>query len=196
MRYKKNVIVVLLILFISLFAVTGCGRRSVRTQESTEVAYLKNNIHVQQHENTGEYRASHANWTNPGKGHVVIPVNTSVSMGHFRGGFAIIIESTQKSIHFEVNEKNAAMSAEQYWRLITSPEPVKLDSFSEIDRKGIQEGKAYVGMTKEGVRIALGYPAAHKTPLLENNTWYYSTNRFKSIAIEFDGNGKVRSVGK
>ncbi len=194
MRYKKTV--VLLILFISLFMVNGCGRRSVRTQESTKVVYLKNNIHIQQHENTGEYRGSYANWTNPGKGHLVIPVNTQVSMGHFRSGFSIIIQSTQKSILFEVNEKNVGMGAEQYWRLITSPEPVKLDKLSEIDRKGIQEGKAYVEMTKEGVRIALGYPAPHKTPSLENNTWYYWTNRLRSIAIEFDEKGKAKSVGQ
>jgi hypothetical protein len=197
MRYKKIVIVVLLTLFASLLVVAGGGAgRLVSAQESKKAVYLKNNIHVQEHENTGDYRASYANWTNPGKGHIVIPVNTLVSMGHFRSGFTIIIQSTQKSILFEVNEKNVGMGAEQYWRLITSPEPVKLDKLSEIDRKGIQEGKAYVEMTKEGVRIALGYPAPHKTPSLESNTWYFWTNRFKSIAIEFGGNGRVRSVGK
>jgi hypothetical protein len=197
MKYKKIVIVVLLTLFASLLVVAGGGAgRLVSTEEPKGAAYLKNNIHVQEHENRHEYLASYANWTNPGKGHLVIPVNTQVAMGHFRSGFSIIIQSTQKSILFEVNEKNVGMGAEQYWHLITSPEPVKLDKLSEIDRKGIQEGKAYVGMTKEGIRIALGYPAPHKTPSLESNTWYFWTNRFKSIAIEFDGNGKVRSVGK
>lgn len=169
---------------------------SAGASESATIVFLRNNIHVQNHENTREYRASYANWTNPGKGHVVIPVNTPVSMGTFGRGFSIIIRSSQKPILFELSEKNAGMAEEQYWRLITSPQPVQLDNLSEIDRKGIQEGKAYAGMTKEGVRIALGYPAHHKTPSLENATWYYWTNRFKSFAIEFDEKGNVRSIGK
>ena len=42
---------------------------------SENVKYLKNNIHTQEHRNE-EYRASYANWTNPGKNHVIVPVNT------------------------------------------------------------------------------------------------------------------------
>jgi outer membrane protein assembly factor BamE (lipoprotein component of BamABCDE complex) len=49
-------------------------------------------------------------------------------------------------------------------------------------------------MTKDGVRIALGYPAAHQTPSLNENTWVYWTNRFKSFKIEFDANGKVTKI--
>jgi hypothetical protein len=196
MKSKKIGIIVLLSLSVLLVLITACHRnRSIPAQETAAPVYLKNNIHVQQHENTGEYRGSYSNWTDPGKGHVVIPVNTLVSKGDFRRGFAIIIQSTQKPIIFELDEKATGMSDDQYWRLITSPEPVVLDRLSQIDRKGIQDGKAYTGMTKEGVRIALGYPAPHKTPSLENNTWLYWTNRFKSIAIGFDGTGKVVTGG-
>jgi hypothetical protein len=197
MKHNKKSIVLLLSLFVSIGIISGCGGgRSASIQESAKVVYLKNNIHVQEHEKSGEYRGSYANWTDPGKDHVVIPVNTPVAVNHSRGGFTIIIQSTKKPILFEVNEKNVGMSAEQYLLLITSPDLVRLDSLSEIDRKGIQEGKAYVGMTKDGVRIALGYPAPHKTASLGNSTWYYWTNRFNSIAIEFDENGKAKSIGK
>ena len=44
-------------------------------------------------------------------------------------------------------------------------------------------------MTKNGVRIALGYPAAHRTPSLENNSWIYWHNRFGTKVIEFDRKG-------
>jgi hypothetical protein len=196
MKSKKTGIVVLLSLPVLLFLITACrGSRSIPTREPAKPVYLRSNIHVQQHENSGEYRGSYSNWTDPGKGHVIIPVNTLVSKGDLKRGFAIIIQSTQKPIIFEVDEKATGMSDDQYWRLITSPEPVVLDRLSQIDRKGIQDGKAYMGMTKEGVRIALGYPAPHRTTSLENNTWHYWTNRYKSIAIEFDGTGKVVTGG-
>jgi outer membrane protein assembly factor BamE (lipoprotein component of BamABCDE complex) len=86
------------------------------------------------------------------------------------------------------------MNEDQYIDLITSSQPVKLDDLSEVDRKGIKDGKVYEGMTKDGVRIALGYPAAHQTPSLNENTWVYWTNRFKSFKIEFDENRKVTKI--
>jgi hypothetical protein len=160
---------------------------------SENVTYLKNNIHTQEHRNE-EYRASYANWTNPGKNHVIVPVNTPVKIGNFRRGFALITQDSRKTILFEYDESRMRMNEDQYIGLITSSEPVKIDDLSEVDRKGIKDGKVYEGMTKDGVRIALGYPAAHQTPSLNENTWVYWTNRFKSFKIEFDANGKVTKI--
>jgi hypothetical protein len=160
---------------------------------SENVMYLKNNIHTQEHRNE-EYRASYANWTNPGKNHVIVPVNTPVKIGNFRRGFALITQDSRKTILFEYDESRMRMNEDQYIGLITSSEPVKIDDLSEVDRKGIKDGKVYEGMTKDGVRIALGYPAAHQTPSLNENTWVYWTNRFKSFKIEFDENRKVTKI--
>ena len=86
------------------------------------------------------------------------------------------------------------MSAQQYIGLITSPEKVNLDQLSEIDQKGIKSGKAFVGLSKAGIKIALGYPATHRTPSLENNSWVYWQNRWKTKVIEFDTEGKVNNI--
>ena len=85
-------------------------------------------------------------------------------------------------------------TTDEYINLIAAPQKVSLDGFSEIDRKGISEGVAYEGMTKDGVRIALGYPSRNRTPSLEGNVWTYWTNRFRTRTIEFDDNGKVAKV--
>jgi outer membrane protein assembly factor BamE (lipoprotein component of BamABCDE complex) len=69
-----------------------------------------------------------------------------------------------------------------------------MDKFSELDRKGIAEGKAYVGMTKPGVMTALGYPATHRTPSPDANTWVYWRNRFGTMTVQFDDRGIVTSV--
>jgi outer membrane protein assembly factor BamE (lipoprotein component of BamABCDE complex) len=62
---------------------------------------------------------------------------------------------------------------------------------SEVDRHGIEAGKALPGMSKQGVTIALGYPAKHKTPSLESNEWVYWTSAHDPITINFDQSGKV-----
>ena len=42
-----------------------------------------------------------------------------------------------------------------------------LETFPKLTAKGITDGKAYVGMSKDGVRIALGYPAVNRTAIAE-----------------------------
>ena len=59
------------------------------------------------------------------------------------------------------------MRADQYIELIASSQKTALNGLSEIDQKGVQDSRAYIGMSKEGVRIALGYPAPHRTPSLK-----------------------------
>ena len=157
-----------------------------------EVVYLKNNIHYQHHAN--DNKASYANWTNPGEGHEIIPVNSPVKIGKWGKGFKIIKNEDGTEVLFEYHKKRMNMSIDDYLKLITSTSPISLDDLSEIDKNGIQEGKAYRGMTKDGVRMALGYPATHKTSSLESNTWIYWTNRFGTIAVEFNEQGIVESI--
>jgi len=192
---KPKLVVLSFIMITLFFALQGCmGPVHRVTDSDSKPLYLRNNIHVQEHEKKNEYRASYANWTDPGAGHIVVPVNTPVGIDNFSRGFAIVIRSTGKPIWFEYDGKNMQMSADQYIDLITSPTPVSLNGLSDVDRKGISEGKVYKGMSKEGVQIAFGYPAAHKTPSLNSDTWVYWTNRFKPISVHFDSYGKVESV--
>ncbi len=158
--------------------------------------YLKNNLHAQQ--SSRDLKASYANWTDPGTGHSVIPVNTPVKFqkgGHIRGSvFTIVLQDSGKTVLFEFDKRRMAMEPEEYWKLIASPSKVDLTALSQIDQKGIREGKAFVGMTKDGVRMALGYPAAHRTASLKENQWIYWTNRFRSFVVEFDAGGKVVGI--
>ena len=86
------------------------------------------------------------------------------------------------------------MSAEQYIPLIASSSKKDLSIYSEIDQEGIKKGEALAGMSKEGVKTALGYPAVHQTPSLKNNSWMYWRNRWNTKVIEFDADGKVKKI--
>lgn len=165
--------------------------------QESGVVYLKNNIHAQRHGR--DAKASYANWTDPGEGHFIMPVNTPVTIDVWKKpfvklGFTLTNQDTGEVVYFEYKAKNMNMSQEEYIKLITSETKVSLDGLSSTDRQGIKEGKAKKGMSKDGVRMALGYPAAHRTPSLKNNTWIYWLNRFKTMAVEFDDSGKVKNT--
>lgn len=160
--------------------------------------YNKYNIHVQdQVDRRGTHRnaASYANYTDPGSGHLIISPGTPLVVQKVSRKEIVFRNQKDNSlIEFEYHEQRMGMSAEKYLELITSPEPVSLKKFSQEDRKGIAEGKARVGMSKEGVLTALGYPATHRTPSLDASSWIYWTNRFGTVAVEFNGSGKVVNV--
>ena len=166
---------------------------SVTAGFSGEVRYLSNNIHVQR-STRGELKASYANWTNPGTGHQIIPINTPVVVGRWRRGFSLITQDKGQKIYFEYNRRNMGFTVPEYIDLISSATRVDLSGLSKVDRKGIKAGKAFKGMSKDGVRMALGYPATHQTPSLEENIWVYWKDRWRRAEVVFNEKGKVISV--
>ena len=88
------------------------------------------------------------------------------------------------------------LSVQNYLDLILSPTPVSYSGLTPEDQEGVKAGKAMPGMTKQGVMVALGYPARNRTPSTDLNTWVYWKGRLNTLAVNFDGTGKVVSVGE
>ena len=118
------------------------GANVAAAQETGAVSYLKCNIHYQQH--THDAKASYANWTDPGQGHMILPVNTQVEIGRFRGGFSIVALPTKKEIYFEYNEKNMQMTQRAVSRPHHLPHPRSTGCLfrtrpeGHIGRKGVR----------------------------------------------------------
>ena len=186
MSMKKGIFVGIALL---IGIIIGCHTRNVSVPGTR---YLKNNIHAQA--GGHDTKASYANWTDPGAGHIVIPVNTEVKFGSFRRGITVTNLTDSRTIYFEYSASYMGMSENDYINLISSSTPVILSNLTDLDQKGIKEGKVYSGMTKDGVRIALGYPATNRTPSLQSNTWIYWKNRFNTMAVEFDDSGRVKNI--
>jgi len=165
---------------------------------AAETLFTKYNIHVQeQMSRSGQpvYKASYANYTDPGEGHQIIPAGAKITvLKKNRKGFEFRHESDQKVVNFEFHEPRMKMSVDEYIALITSPEPVSFAKLSKVDNKGRTEGKALVGMSRNGVLAALGYPAVHRTPSLDSSTWVYWGNRFRTVAVHFNDKGVVESI--
>ena len=76
----------------------------------------------------------------------------------------------------------------------TDCERDSLEKMSDLDRKGIAQGTALVGMSKRGVTLAMGYPPMHVNPSLDSDRWIYWRHRFNRVAVIFDEYGRVTSI--
>ncbi len=154
--------------------------------------YSKYNVHYYAKGSTNI--ASYANYTDC-PGHAFLPYNTKFKVSSWGKGFKLTAMDKGTVISFEYKSSNmGGMSAKDYITLITSPTPVSYAGLSFVDQEGIQAGQAKVGMTKQGVMIALGYPAKHKTASTDLNTWVYWKNRVATLAVTFGEDGKVASI--
>ncbi len=177
----------------SRVAAAESPQASARTEAGVAV-YSKYNIHFISEK--GKNKASYANLTE-WPGHDVLPYNSKIQARAVTSKEIEIKDlATGKIIEMEFHPTRMGMSAKEYINLITSPTPVNYEGLSDVDRQGIQAGKAMVGMSKQGVMVALGYPAKHQTPSPDQNRWIYWKGRFETYAVEFDNSGKVASITK
>jgi hypothetical protein len=176
---------------VVIFGIIGC-EESMQRSVGGETHYLKYNFHYTTEK--GRIKGSIANYTSL-PGHKILPYGSSVKIAGSRSGFALIDEDSGRKIDVLAPSKYlAGKSLSDYLDLILSKTPVSYTDLSEIDRKGISEGRPYKGMSKKGVMIALGYPAPHRTASPDTDEWYYWRNRYAKYAVNFE-NGIVATSG-
>jgi hypothetical protein len=180
---------VVLFLFSLIVAFTSCGGRTIPGTENG--VYSRYNLHyiAGSHSNKGSF----CNWTHC-PSHAFVLYNTKLHVKSLSSTRLEFITDRGVAIMWEFDPGKAGMSSGEYINLITSPTPVNYEGLSNIDRKGIETGEALPGMSKQGVTIALGYPAKFRTPSLDSNQWIYWGGRFNTDTVQFDENGKVKAV--
>ena len=177
------------------FSISACtgSRSGDRITQTDKVMYNKYNIHVH-YKNNRDIKSHYANWTGPYPGHKVIAPGTPMMIRPWSRGFIFERTDNGEKIRFTFSDRHMAMDKQTYIDKIFSMDEIALDHLSSVDLKGVRDGKALKGMSKEGIMTALGYPAAHKTPSLDNSEWIYWTNRFGTFAVLFDKAGKVKGI--
>jgi hypothetical protein len=75
-----------------------------------------------------------------------------------------------------------------------SCDKAKLQSLSKIDKEGVRTGQPKVGMTRDGVLLAMGRPPIHANPDLGLSSWHYWRNRYGKRVVNFGEDGKVSSI--
>lgn len=125
----------------------------------------------------------------------VIPVNTKAKIMDL-GRKKMTIELPDlgnTEIKIENVEKHTKKSMAEIKDRMLGKTPVDLTKFSQEAQEAIKNGQIRLGMTKEEVLLAYGYPPAHATPSTDSNQWTYWKNRFNRVVLDFQGN-KLKGI--
>lgn len=127
----------------------------------------------------------------------VIPVCSNITVDKVSSKQITITYQGQKLNYlWDGHTKKAGQSLIENFELYfgKSCDKEAINKLSATDKEGITEGKAKIGMSKQGVIFAMGYPPIHATPTLDNDYWLYWRNRFAKRGIQFSPDDKVSNI--
>jgi len=124
----------------------------------------------------------------------MVPINAEIVVEEIDGeDVTFTVRETGQRIDLDNNDKSgldgAAWAKRQF-----GPQKVDLARFTAAERKAIDNGLIELGMSKDAVIAAYGYPPRHVTPLLSGNQWSYWMNRWDRQVFYFDAEGKLVSI--
>ncbi len=125
----------------------------------------------------------------------LIPVCTAVEVVSVKRRVMVfrVVESGREYEYFD--HKASAEPFQDHLARFFGPKCPKTSHLSKADQEGIRSGRASVGMTREGVRIAMGHPPRHVNPDPDGSAqWMYWQSRFNRRAVNFDGTGRVSNI--
>jgi len=112
----------------------------------------------------------------------------------------LIFEGEDWYFYWDKYTRKAGQSLEENFKQFFSKscESVKkkIKTLSAIDQEGIKKGDALIGMSKEGVLIAMGRPPIHVNKNLDAKIWLYWRNKWVKDSITFDDKGIVKTLSK
>jgi hypothetical protein len=143
--------------------------------------------------------------TDPGKGLIytanyqlagLIPRCTEVAMGERYSrevAFTVVASGAHYLYRLSPNLTPEGLEANVAKYFASTCDSTATRNMTEIDQKGILAGKATVGMSKQAVLFANGYPPMGDTPDIKSDRWHYWTNKYSSFIVIFT-NGLVTSI--
>lgn len=127
----------------------------------------------------------------------VIPVCSKFTIDSVnRKNILLTYNDTQYRYLWNKHTRKAGQSLADNFKLFFGDkcDSKKIAKLGKIDKKGIEQGSALIGMSKAGVLFAMGQPPIHANPSTESNTWMYWRNRWGKRAVDFSEQGKVINV--
>lgn len=136
--------------------------------------------------------------TNFHKG-TMIPAGTKVEVTYCRRGK---IKFTSEGVTYTLvhSRKHSRIKFQELFDRYFSENDImaKGGSFSKLTKKeqeNVKSGVIDIGMSKDAVLMAYGYPPTHMTPSLSGGAWTYWKSRARRVIVHFK-DGKVFKVEK
>lgn len=118
--------------------------------------------------------------------YTTIPVGMPVKVtGYGRNRVQLEIEGKTKYLGNDYSRDLALEEFAKRWIWAENPR-TKMAKYPVKVQRAIAAQKILLGMTKEQVVMALGYPTTAQTPTLESKTWYYNLRSFEPLRIYWE----------
>ena len=145
---------------------------------------------------TLQYEQNRYRTTNYRRG-FVLPINTQVTLLSMDEDEIVVrrADSGEELVVENVRKHTNDTTPQAFGKLFAAA-PADLSRFSEAEQQAIRAGHAEVGMSRDAVLAALGYPPAVGTPSLDEPVWKYWDSRFTTFVVRFDGSGHVVEAGR
>lgn len=179
----KNIILILIVLASSC----GGGNQAIRDPliNSSEPLFTMVNMRFDENKNS----ISSIGYQKFRLLKVCTPVTVNAL---FTRSIEFTVKDSGRRISFTLG-KHTRLPVQTHLNRLIGPTCPTTDGLSTTDQEGIAEGKAVNGMTRDGVRLALGYPPEHKTSNLDNSTWIYWNSSFGQFQVKFGEDGLVNN---
>lgn len=118
---------------------------------------------------------------------VLIPINTEVEIIDMNDSAIRVVfpELDRLDIKVRNAQKHTLKPIEEIKNRMFAKTKVNLRGIKPEYQDNIKAGIVAVGMTKQEVLMAYGYPPAHVTSSLDSDSWTYWKNRFNRVIVEF-----------
>ncbi|MBL8343003.1 MAG: hypothetical protein JNL30_16170 [Rubrivivax sp.] len=136
---------------------------------------------------------SDANYAEPGK--FIVPLGTRVVVRGF-GRQRVYIELEDGRRMALGNDYSRDLELEAFQRKYIVPEDPRkaLATLPATARNAVYSARITLGLSREQVAMALGWPIASENPRSDANIWRYWLGSFEPFQVYFDDAGRVRLV--
>lgn len=167
MNYIVKQIILGSVIGLMGMGISGCGGAGVTPAHQKQV-----DEHAQMTTQVGMFaQGSGINTLNYTLG-FPIPVNSIVFYEDINSK-QVAFTYEDKRYYLRNNPRYSKTNMDQMLDRYFGAKKVDLSKLTEAEQKMVKQGKVEVGMSKEAVLLALGYPPVHATPSLQNDEWKY-----------------------
>ncbi len=169
-----------------LAMVMGCAGGSKIDSPLATAQGVKTLVNL--HPDEGRNVLYSANFQQPG----LIPRCSDITVKSVTDKRLVFVVNSTGTEYTYVKHKTSVAPWEEHLEKVFGTNCTPSTGMSDIDQKGIKEGRAYVGMSKQGVLDAIGYPPTVRNPM-EMDTWTYWRNHWATFRVVFE-NGMVSHI--
>ena len=122
---------------------------------------------------------------------MIIPAGTKVKILRCSGAkIRFVDEDNGVTYDYVHSKKHSRIKLKELFSRYFSKENVMapggaFSAFTKEEQENIKEGEITMGMSKDAVLMAYGYPPSHKTLNLSSDTWTYWVSRASRVEVYF-----------